>query len=74
MIYAENGNFLLETAHTTYAFCVDPAGNLQHLYYGEKLSLGGFLAEGIGGAENADIQSQWMQHYSGSDALGSIAG
>lgn len=40
MIYAENGNFLLETAHTTYAFCVDPAGNLQHLYYGEKLSLG----------------------------------
>lgn len=40
MIYAENGNFLLETAHTTYAFCVDLAGNLQHLYYGEKLSLG----------------------------------
>ena len=40
MIYAGNGNFLLETAHTTYAFCVDPAGNLQHLYYGEKLSLG----------------------------------
>ena len=40
MIYAENGNFLLEMAHTTYAFCVDPAGNLQHLYYGEKLNLG----------------------------------
>ena len=40
MIYAENGNFLLETEHTTYAFCVDPAGNLQHLYYGEKLNLG----------------------------------
>ena len=26
MIYAENGNFLLETAHTTYAFCVDTQG------------------------------------------------
>ena len=40
MIYAENGKFLLETEHTTYAFCVDLAGNLQHLYYGEKLNLG----------------------------------
>lgn len=40
MIYAENENFLLETAHTTYAFCVDPAGNLQHLYYGRKIKLG----------------------------------
>lgn len=40
MIYAENGKFLLETEHTTYAFCVDLAGNLQHLYYGEKINMG----------------------------------
>ena len=40
MIYAENGKFLLETEHTTYAFCVDLAGNLEHLYYGEKINLG----------------------------------
>ena len=40
MIYAENGKFLLETEHTTYAFCVDQAGNLQHLYYGEKINMG----------------------------------
>lgn len=47
MIYAENGKFLLETEHTTYAFCVDPAGNLQHLYYGEKLNLGVFWQESL---------------------------
>lgn len=40
MIYAENGKFLLETEHTTYAFCVDQAGNLQQLYYGEKINMG----------------------------------
>ena len=40
MIYAENGKFLLETEHTTYVFCVDLAGNLQHLYYGEKINMG----------------------------------
>ena len=40
MIYADNGKYLLETEHTAYAFCVDPAGNLQHLYYGEKINMG----------------------------------
>ena len=47
MILADNGYFLLETEHTTYAFCTDAAGNLQHLYYGEKLNLGTSWQNGL---------------------------
>lgn len=36
----ENGQvFVLETAHTTYAFCVRESGHLEHLYYGEKIDV-----------------------------------
>lgn len=38
MIYTENGLFLLETAHTAYAFDVCAGGALRHLYYGARLT------------------------------------
>ena len=39
MIIANNGCFALQTAHTTYLFRKDAAGNLLHLYYGESIEL-----------------------------------
>ena len=40
MIQTENKVFVLNTAHTTYAFAVMPSGQLEHLYYGERLAIG----------------------------------
>ena len=39
MIYfnKENSCFYLESKELTYAFCVHPAGFLQHLYYGKRI-------------------------------------
>ena len=31
--------FVLDTPNTTYAFGVIPSGQLEHLYYGEKISI-----------------------------------
>ena len=39
MIIANNDCFALQTAHTTYLFRKDAAGNLLHLYYGESIEL-----------------------------------
>ena len=39
MIQADNGIFLLHTAHTTYALRVLPTGQLEHLYYGKKIRI-----------------------------------
>ncbi|MBR5991838.1 MAG: alpha-galactosidase, partial [Clostridia bacterium] len=39
MIRAENNNFILDTANTTYAFRVTKSGHLEHLYYGRKIAL-----------------------------------
>jgi alpha-galactosidase len=41
VIREEQGLFVLETAHTSYIFYADECGNLIHLYYGEKINLGG---------------------------------
>ena len=44
----ENQLFVLDTKHTTYAFRVLPTGQLEHLYYGAKITIGesfGGLAE-----------------------------
>ncbi|MBR5474058.1 MAG: alpha-galactosidase, partial [Lachnospiraceae bacterium] len=40
MIKVENGLFVLHTERTTYAFAVKESGQLEHLYYGEKLDVG----------------------------------
>ncbi len=37
MILEYRNTFVLETAHTTYCFCVMPTGHLEHLYYGRKI-------------------------------------
>nr|MCR4747730.1 alpha-galactosidase [Clostridiales bacterium] len=39
MIRAENNNFILDTANTTYAFRVTKSGHLEHLYYGRKIGI-----------------------------------
>lgn len=39
-IKEENGLFVLNTDHTTYAFAKLPSGHLEHLYYGEFLDIG----------------------------------
>ena len=31
--------FVLDTEHTTYCFKVLPTGQLEHLYYGEKIEI-----------------------------------
>ena len=31
--------FVLDTPNTTYAFSVIPSGQLEHLYYGEKIAI-----------------------------------
>ena len=31
--------FVLDTPNTTYAFGVIPSGHLEHLYYGERISI-----------------------------------
>ncbi len=41
MIKEKDKRFTLETKNTTYAFCVDELGLLQHLYYGSKIDLSG---------------------------------
>ncbi len=41
MIKEKDKLFTLETKNTTYAFCVDELGLLQHLYYGSKIDLSG---------------------------------
>jgi alpha-galactosidase len=43
MIRREGEYFVLETAHTSYAFRVLPTGQPEHLYYGKKLPLRGGL-------------------------------
>ena len=37
MIRRIDDSFVLDTAHTTYAFSVLPTGQLEHLYYGKKI-------------------------------------
>lgn len=39
MIIVQDGCFALQTSHTTYLFRKDAAGNLLHLYYGEKIEI-----------------------------------
>ena len=39
MIRQEGKLFILDTEHTTYAFCVNEIGYLEHLYYGAKIRL-----------------------------------
>ncbi|MBQ6753206.1 MAG: alpha-galactosidase [Clostridia bacterium] len=39
MIRAENNNFILDTANTTYAFRVTKSGHLEHLYYGRRIGI-----------------------------------
>lgn len=39
MIQSTDRIFILHTAHTTYAFRVMPAGHLEHLYYGRKITI-----------------------------------
>ena len=39
MIIVQNGCFALQTAHTSYLFRKDAAGNLLHLYYGERIEI-----------------------------------
>ena len=41
MIYAENKRFILSTAHTSYAFCVNDEGLLEHLHYGALIAPSG---------------------------------
>lgn len=41
MIRVKDNVIVLHTKNTTYCFRVDEAGNLQHLYYGSKISLRG---------------------------------
>ena len=40
MIEIRDGFYALHTLHTTYAFRVMETGQLEHLYYGRKISLG----------------------------------
>ena len=39
MIIVQDGCFALQTPHTSYIFRKDAAGNLLHLYYGEKIEI-----------------------------------
>lgn len=39
MIYIKNNVFHLNTQNTSYIFAVTPHGDLQHLYYGQKIAL-----------------------------------
>ncbi len=47
MIQTTDGIFVLNTAHTTYAFALLPTGQLEHLYYGRKIRLEEPLEEAI---------------------------
>ena len=47
MIQTEDGIFLLHTEHTTYAFALLPTGQLEHLYYGRKITLRSPLRDSI---------------------------
>ncbi len=47
MIQITDGIFVLNTAHTTYAFALLPTGQLEHLYYGRKIRLEEPLEEAI---------------------------
>ena len=47
MIQADNGIFILSTNHTTYAFRTLPTGQLEHLYYGRKITVRDLSEEGI---------------------------
>ena len=40
MIEIRDGFYALHTLHTTYAFRVMETGQLEHLYYGRKISWG----------------------------------
>ena len=45
MIRNCSGFFILDAGESTYAFHVLPTGQLEHLYYGSRLSLAGTRAE-----------------------------
>lgn len=47
MIQTADGIFVLNTLHTTYAFGVLPTGQVEHLYYGRKISLYEPLKEAV---------------------------
>ncbi len=47
MIEKKNTLFCLHTANTTYAFALLPTGHLEHLYYGERLSMTEETAAGL---------------------------
>lgn len=53
MVICENGNFVLHTKSTTYAFGVLKTGQLEHLYYGKRIRLG----EKLQGIEA--LKEQW---------------
>lgn len=53
MIICENGNFVLNTKSTTYAFGVLKTGQLEHLYYGKRIKFG----EGLQGIDV--LKEQW---------------
>ena len=48
MIERINQSFLLYTEHTTYAFRVMESGQLEHLYYGRRLTLDADGIEALG--------------------------
>lgn len=39
MITEKNGTFALETAHTSYLFCITDTGHLEHPHYGRKIRI-----------------------------------